>query len=58
MLVCALKLAKGVNEDAFAHKDLKVLLDCLRLSWKVNYEGFPLGTDHSYGETCSRHHFY
>ncbi len=37
MLVGALKLAKGVNEDAFAHKDLKVLFDCLRLARKVNY---------------------
>lgn len=49
MLVCALKLAKGVNEDAFAHKDLKILFDCLRLAWKVYYEGFPLGADHSSG---------
>ena len=58
MLVGALKLAKRVNEDTFAHKDLKVLFDCLRLAWKVYYEGFPFGADHSSGETGRRYHFY
>ena len=57
MLVSALKLAKGVNEDAFAHKYLKVLFDGLRLAWKVYYESFPLGADHSSGETGRRDHF-
>ena len=58
MLVCTLKLTESVNEDAFPHKYLKVLFHGLWLAWKINYESFPLGADHSSGETGRRYHFY
>lgn len=47
MLVSALELAEGMNENSFSHKNLEILLHSFGLTWQVNYQGLTLGANNS-----------
>ena len=56
MLVSALELAEGMNENSFSHKNLEILLHRFWLTRQINYQGLALGANNSSREASRRHY--